>query len=128
MAYADITFYRTVYIGRTCSDDATLNKWLNRASDDIDIFCVQKFDVDDLSADHLDKLKKAVCAQAESYIVYGDGDDDFESFSLGSFSVKKAGSGGVRDGVLCDGAQRYMFAAGLLFRGVHICSRSRVLY
>lgn len=124
MAYADTTFYRSTYIGRVCTDDATLNKWLSRASDDLDIFCVNGIDVDTLTVDQLDKFKKACCAQAENYVIFGDGSDGFDSFSLGSFSVKKSENDSAsRDGVLCGNAQRYLFAAGLSFRGVRVCNR-----
>lgn len=129
MAYATTDFYRDTYIGRTCTDDDTLEKWLSRASDDLDIYCINGFDVSALSANALDKLQKACCAQAESYVIYGDDDDEPESFSIGSYSEKRApGEGSDRSGVLCLKAQKYLFGAGLSFRGVSICSRSHAIY
>jgi hypothetical protein len=126
MSYSTTDFYRDTYQGRACTSDDTLEKWLSRASDDIDIYTFNSFDTADLSVAALAALQKACCAQAESYLVIGDGFDDFENFSIGSFSIKKGASGQDRSGVLCENAQRYLFQAGLLFRGVNVCSRSHV--
>ena len=111
MAYADKTFYRTTYYGRECSVDATLEKWLTRASDDIDTFCGYSFTFDDLETIQQTIIKRAVCAQAENYIVNGDGADDFDSVSLGSFSI----SGGAKQNTasICDKAKNFVFCAGV---------------
>lgn len=122
MAYADKEFYRNTYIGRECTVDATLDKWLDRASDDIDVLS-PGIDTTDYSAAKLTLLKKACCAQAEQYVIAGDdsGGGGFESGSLGAFSIKVAASASDPAGGLCDRAGRYLYAAGLSFRGVYVC-------
>lgn len=112
MAYATLTYYKTTYVGETASD-ADITKWLSRASDDLDALSILPIDITAMSADQLDLLAKATCAQAEGYI---QGGGDFEgSVSLGSFSIngsaKKAGG-------LYDRASKYAFRLGLLNRSV----------
>jgi len=118
MAYADKTFYRTTYYGRECANDATLDKWLTRASDDIDTFCGYGFTFADLETIQQTIIKRAVCAQAENYIVNGDGADDFDSVSLGSFSI----SGGAQKntGGICDKARGFVNMSGV-FMGAISC-------
>lgn len=124
MSYADKTYYRNTYIGRACSVDATLEKWLSRASDDLDIYTYNGIDTDELSADQLTALQKACCAQAENYVMNGDEINDTESFSLGSFSIKTSTGGtGAGAGVLCERAERYLSLSSLLFRGVRVSKR-----
>ena len=123
MSYADKTYYRNTYIGRACTVDATLEKWLSRASDDLDIFTYNGIDTDALSADQLTALQKACCAQAEHYVIDGDEIDSTESFSLGSFSIESTGSSGGGAGVLCERAERYLSLSGLLYRGVQVKKR-----
>ena len=128
MAYADKTYYRNTYIGESCTVDATLDKWLSRATDDIDIYCMNSIVLADLTAAELENLKKANCAQAENYVINGSGTDDYESASLGSFSYKKSADDNDRGGVLGERAARYLFAANLLNRSVSVCDPSRNMY
>ena len=128
MSYADKTYYRSTYIGEVCASDTTLEKWLSRAADDINIYCLNGIDVDSLSAAELENLKKANCAQAENYVINGSGTDDYDSVSLGAFSYKKAAKDNDRGGVLSERAARYLFAANLLHRGVALCDRFRDVY
>lgn len=124
MAYADKTFYRNTYIGRSCATDATLDKWLARASDDIDIYTFNGVDVDDLSATELVWLQKATCAQAEDYVINGEGSESFASVSIGSFAMAKGDAEPSKAaGGLCENALRYLTLTGLSFRGVKVCSR-----
>ena len=60
MSYADKTYYRSTYIGEPCTVDTTLEKWLSRAADDIDIYCLNGIVVADLTAAELENLKKAM--------------------------------------------------------------------
>lgn len=115
MAYATTTYYRSTYIGATCSDDTVLGKWLSRASDDIDALVVSEIDTTTLSASELTALQKACCAQAEYYVRNGDSGGSFSSVSLGSFSISGAENNG---GVVCERAARYLYLANLLYRGV----------
>ena len=123
MAYADKTYYRDTYLGRECADGDTLDKWLSRGADDIDLFVNSEIDTDELTARQLAALQKANCAQAEYYVVNGDDAEGYTSASLGSFSYSTKGDDETEAGGLCDRARRYLLGAGLLFRGVP-CARS----
>lgn len=121
MAYATLTYYKTTYVGEAASD-ADIEKYLDRASDDIDAITVQAIDTDTMSASQLDLLARATCAQAEGYIQGGD--SSFSgSVGLGGFSM----SGVVKKtGGLFDRAGRYAFRLGLLNRSIG-CLPSRNL-
>ena len=128
MSYADKTFYRSTYIGRAITSDTELEKWLSRASDDINIFTFGSIVVDDIEPAQLDALQKACCAQAENYVINGDEIDRAKSVSLGAFSMSEDTTEGGGQGVLCERAERYLSLSGLLFRGVSVCSRSRASF
>ena len=128
MPYADKAFYRSTYIGRAITSDAELEKWLSRASDDLDIFTFGSIVVDDLEPAQLDALQKACCAQAENYVINGDETGRAKSVSLGAFSMSEDTTEGGGQGVLCERAERYLSLSGLLFRGVPVCSRSRASF
>jgi hypothetical protein len=113
MAYATLTYYKTTYVGETASD-ADITKWLNRASDDLDALSILPIDITTMSADQLDLLAKATCAQAEGYI-QGGGEEFVGSVSLGGFSMN---GGAKKSGGLFDRAARYAFRLGLLNRSV----------
>jgi hypothetical protein len=121
MAYADLTFYRNTYQGRTEADDETLNKWLSRASDDIDLQTHFSIDPAALTPLQTKILSIATCAQAEEYIVNGDGMDYSGSFSIGSFSMSDKGKS---SSPMCEKAMRLLVETGLLYRGVS-CGRFR---
>ena len=123
MAYATKTYYRSTYIGRPCAVDATLEAWLARASDDIDLETGFGFVYADLTVVQQTLVQKATCAQAENYIVNGDGIDIFNSVSIGSFSLSGGDKRESQKGI-CENANRFLIAAGLGFRGVPVCSRS----
>lgn len=116
--YADTDYYNDTYIGRTCTDDDILEKWLSRASDDIDVVTLGTVDITELSTGALEYLKKATCAQTEYYVINGDEEDSAESFSLGAFSIKESTDKGSEGGVLCNRALRYLVLAGLGHRRV----------
>lgn len=128
MSYADKTFYRSTYTGRAITSDTELEKWLSRASDDLDIFTFGSVVVEDLEPAQLDALQKACCAQAENYVINGDEIDRAKSVSLGAFSMTEDTTEGGGQGVLCERAERYLSLSGLLFRGVPVCSRSRASF
>ena len=113
--YADLTYYKTTYIGETATD-AEITKWLSRASDDIDAM-TGGIDTDDLNSFQLELVKKANCAQAEFYIMNGDVmGGSASSISLGSFSM----SGASETGSFSSRAKNYLILAGLGFAGVQI--------
>ena len=113
--YADLTYYKTDYIGETATD-AEITKWLSRASDDIDAM-TGGIDTDTLNAFQLELVKKASCAQAEFYIMNGDVlGGSASSISLGSFSM----SGASETGSFSSRARNYLYQAGLGFAGIPI--------
>jgi hypothetical protein len=122
MSYADLDYYRDTYKGEPETDDTTLQKWLDRATDDIDYVTNNNIDVSTLTVYQLEELKKANCAQSETYVKNGDlnGDGSFNEVSVGSFSIK--GGMIVSGGVIISGrAYRYLSNAGLLYRGISVC-------
>jgi hypothetical protein len=116
MAYADLTYYRSTFYGRPCPDDAELTRLLSKASDDIDLYTNFAFTFSELSLSMQEFIKKSTCAQAENYVINGDGLDSCNSLSLGSFSI----SGGTTSqiGSLCDNALKYLSHTGLTYRGL----------
>ena len=119
MAYADATFYSGTYKGREAATEE-VEKWLARASNDIDVRTRFVIDVAALTDVQANILKMATCAQAEDYIANGEWIDSFDSMSLGSFSI----SGGEKrqDMILCSRAEMYLSTGGFLFGGVP-CAR-----
>mgnify|MGYP001251286330 FL=1 len=125
MAYADKTYYRNTYKGRAITDDTTLDNLLERASDDIDIFCGYNFTFADMAAQFQTLIQKATCAQAEA--AYFDGDDldsGFTSVSIGSFSIS-GGKSGKSAGSLHGNCMKYLNLTGLTHRGI-VCGQYRV--
>jgi hypothetical protein len=118
MAYADLTYYKTTYGGRSVSDPET-TKWLSRAADDIDHMTGHSIVEADLSAWQLDMVKKANCAQAEYYVTNGDAynSDTVQSASIGKFSY--SGGSSARP-TLSPRAINYLADSGLMFAGVDV--------
>jgi hypothetical protein len=117
MAYADLEYYRNVYLGHPEKDDATLLRYLQRASDDIDANTIVSIDVASLNDDAVEWLKKATCARAEMYVFNGDDPDSNLDGSLGSFSIR---SGGTSSGsnLLNKRCSMFLVHAGLMYRGI----------
>lgn len=67
MAYADHAFYKGTYYGEVLTEEAVANRWLDRASDEIDALTFGRltFAMPTHEA-HVQKVKKAVCAVAEA--------------------------------------------------------------
>ena len=89
MAYATIEYYRDTYKGTIPASEAEVEKYLDRASDDIDFYNGNSITVEDLSTNQNQQLMKACCAQAEYYVMNGEtynaGFDG--SVSVGKFSM-----------------------------------------
>ena len=71
MAYADYAFYTDSFYGDTFADQTTANKYLERASDEVDTLTHRRLEgaFPTIEADAV-KVKKAVCAVAEAlYLV-----------------------------------------------------------
>lgn len=123
MAYADLTYYRETYIGRACPDDAELTRLLARAADDIDLYTSYGIIIENLLLWEQELIKKSNCAQAENYVVNGDGLDNFDNLSLGSFSI--SGGKAYKGNTLALNAMKYLNLTSFGFRGIQ-CARYRV--
>jgi hypothetical protein len=111
-----LDYYRNTYLGEDASD-ALLTKWLTRASDDIIIVTGSQFSaISELETWQQDFVSKAVCAQAENYLL-NDGEDLGDSFRIGNFSMS-TGKSERNKGTLSDAAGRYLSGAGLSNRAI----------
>lgn len=119
MAYADLTYYKTTYGGRSIVDDET-TKWLERASDDLDMMTGFQIVESNLSLWQLTQVKKACCAQAEFYVTNGEtyNAGTVQSASIGKFSY--SGSSGSSRPTLSPRAMSYLSSTGLMFAGVSV--------
>jgi len=122
MSYATLEYYKTTYQGAT-DTDANITKYLARASDDIDIASGLSFTFADLDTVYQTLVQKATCAQAENYVINGDGLGDIASLSIGSFSVSnnKSQGGSVQRPVLASRAVQFLALTGLMNRSVRRC-------
>ena len=121
MAYA--TYAQYTALGYATASQATIESYLNRASDDMDIASLGKLDSTALEAEETAILVKATCAQAEHYVLNGTG--GFEgNVSLGTFSMSGAKS---TSSVVCSRAMRFLAMIGMTNRSVGV-SPSRHLY
>ena len=53
-------------------------------------------------------LKDSTCAQAESYAVHGEDDQDFQNISLGAFSISGGGKKN-QNSYVCDNALKHLY-------------------
>lgn len=90
MAYVDSDYYKNTYRGSVIPDDEIDNK-LEIASDDIDSLTYNRIigiGFDKLTTFQQDKIKKAVCLQAEFIYQYADFINlPVDSYSAGSVSL-----------------------------------------
>jgi len=121
MAYA--TYAQYVALGYASAAQATVEAYLNRASDDMDIASLGKIDSTALEVEELAILVKATCAQAEHYVL--NGTSGFEgNVSLGTFSMSGAKS---PSSVVCSRAMRFLAMIGMTNRSIGT-SPARHLY
>jgi hypothetical protein len=121
MAYA--TYAQYVALGYASAAQATVEAYLNRASDDMDIASLGKLDSTALETEETAILVKAACAQAEHYVL--NGTSSFEgNVSLGIFSMSGAKK---PSGMVCDRAMRFLAMIGMTNRSVGT-SPTRRLY
>lgn len=102
MAYVDIEYYKKEYGGNIISDEE-LNSKLSRASDQIDNLTYNRISAigfDNLTEFQKDKVKKAVCYQADFMAQYGEYlDMPLSGYSAGSVSLSfnpKEGGGNTK--------------------------------
>lgn len=113
MAYTTLEYYTDTYKGRTAAD-ATVEAYIGRGADDIDIATMNRIDTSAMSEEELEILAKANCAQAEAYVERGT-TQLTGSVSLGSFSMSgESGSFGP----ICKRAAQFLAVIGLLDRSV----------
>jgi len=124
MPYADNTFYRDTYAGAAVSDDTELTRLLTKASNDIDLICNYNFTFSELDATDQKFVKMATCAQAESYAVHGEDDQDFQNISLGAFSISGGGKKN-QNSYVCDNALKYLYMTSFYQGAIIVCGKSR---
>ncbi|MDM1006156.1 hypothetical protein QTJ04_07785 [Clostridium perfringens] len=95
MSYVDVSYYKDDFKGNILNDD-TLKNRLERASDQIDKLTYNRIigiEFKNLSPFQQDKIKKAVCLQAEFIEQYGEFINmPLSGYSVGSTSVSFNGS------------------------------------
>ena len=129
MSYADLDYYKNTYLGEDPGDDTELQKWLNRATDDIDIAYGGSFDEDDYHSTQWAALQNACSAQAEFYVMNGDTyntDGIVQSASVGKFSYSGNATGG--SSLFCKRARAYMMRSGVGRRSVTVRGREPYPY
>lgn len=104
------------YLGVSEADLPTdAGRLLERASEDIDYWTLGR-------ATQSEATKLAACAQVEMWLEFGEESSirgPLQSFTLGRWSATYgSGSGGSGPRDLAPRARRYLFTAGLLYRGV----------
>ena len=120
-AYADSTYYKNTY-GGTAIPDAEITAYLLKASQAVDR--AARFQIGDSSvwpAFTQDKIKMAVCAQADHEYQIGDVMSvlgSVGSYSVGDVSVAQKSDGASTVSGLSETAEGYLMVTGLLYRGV----------
>jgi hypothetical protein len=118
MAYADLTFYKTVFLG-TAGADADVTRLLARASNNIDQYLMKEVDMSLLGTFQLKSLKLANCNEAEIFLVNGEVYNEFDSISIGTFSM--SGKSENIKSSLNSRTKQFLFNAGLLNRSLSCC-------
>jgi len=94
MAYADGTYYKETYGGSVIPDEQ-LGIQLERASDQVDSMTFNRIVAKGfagLTSFQQERVKKAVCAQADFNVQYGEFTDiPLQGFSAGGISMSFAG-------------------------------------
>lgn len=87
--YADELYYTDTFLGTVITTE--IEKYLDKASDDIDSMCYGRIrgkGFNNLSEFQQDRIKKAVCEQAEYMFQYGSYlNSPMKSYSVGKTSV-----------------------------------------
>lgn len=122
MAYADGTYYKTVFYGVEIPDEE-LERLLARASEKIDYATYNRSrHFDDLSEYEQEMIQKATCSEAEAIYTYGDGDDGVNglgSYSIGDVSVSLGSSNSTQNttgGLVSIKAYKYLKNTRLVSR------------
>ncbi|MER2057247.1 MAG: hypothetical protein ABTA16_00405 [Niallia sp.] len=129
MSYITVEYYRSDYIGEEVTDDLTLQKYINRASDLIDTltkYRIAMVGLDKLPAFVQTQVMKATAAQAEYYALHestniGVYDDDASSASIGSFNYSKGNKTLTRKQEMINPkTTTYLEPTGLMYAGIDV--------
>jgi hypothetical protein len=116
LAYADSDFYKATFCGDIIPDEQ-LPKYLQRASDDIDVMTYNRIvwsGFDKLTPLQQMQVKKAVCYQADHRYQYGDmADLGVSNYHVGDTSVQM----GSKDLRFSPQAHDALIPTNLLYRG-----------
>lgn len=122
MAYADGTYYKTVFYGVEIPDE-DLERLLARASEKIDYATYNRSrHFDDLSEYEQEMIQKATCSEAEAIYTYGDNDDGvagLSGYSIGDVSVSLGGQdtiNSITGGLVSIKAYKYLKNTRLVSR------------
>lgn len=114
--YVDTEYYKNTFKGTVIPDEDLDNK-LELASDDVDSLAYNRITAigfDNLKSFQQDKIKKAVCLQAEFIYQYGDYFNlPVDSYTAGSLSLTFNSSNGVK---APDSVIQYLKQTGLTCR------------
>jgi hypothetical protein len=122
MIAVDSIYFLETYLGVDPITAGVLPRILARASDDIALACPGGIpDEALLGAGPSDLVRRAVCAQAEFYVLNGDTYNDSEtagSEQIGSFNKAVGLTQRRPAGSLAPRAIQYLEQTGLMYRGV----------
>lgn len=124
MAYADYSFYISVYKPLSAMPEAEFESRAQRASDTLDYFTLKRAGKAVASGDAAaTAVQKAVCAMAEaSKDSGGNGAAAAMSFTTDGYSESRTySSGKSEEALLYDTARIYLQGTGLLSRSVRCC-------
>ncbi|MFD2658624.1 hypothetical protein [Gracilibacillus thailandensis] len=138
MPYITKEYYRTDYQGEPVADDATLDRYIKRASELIDQvtnYALVHLIFDDLPQFIQSQVKKATAAQVEFY-VEKDGylevdtgtDGVFSSVGIGAFNYQKGGQSSnysnKQANRISPTVLEHLKPTGLLYRGIGVVHRA----
>lgn len=119
MPYVDSDYYKSIYKGSTITDDELDNR-LELASDKIDSLTYNRIvgiGFDSLTAFQQEKIKKAVCAQADFMYKYGDYlNFPFQKYVAGSTELDFNSASGGGNTKTDDIVMNYLSQTGLICR------------
>lgn len=121
MSYIDSTYYTSTYYGKSAGTD--FDRYAMRASDDVDMACLNLIVLADLDAAQLALLKKATCAQVEWYVNQGDLYNESEQAGaeqIGGYSRNVGLTQRKSPVALCPRAMAYLEQSGLMSRNAAI--------
>jgi len=128
MTYVDKDYYDNVYLGATIVDADEFERLAKRASEVVDQLTHYRIkNLDDLVEPIRERVKQAVCAQIEFYVLNGGYEatmqqSDLQSVSIGSFSYAQSGSTSesLTNAPIGKNVLGYLSQTGLLYSGIGV--------